>query len=150
MNFQPWCGDQVKTDMLMPIGNSILMSPGMRSLLVVEDYDKLRAVLGHHFERRGYRVYSATRGKDAEAIAHSVLPQAVLLDYDLGGEDVLSIAKRLKAILPGSPIIITGGPDNAIVRAKIAAVEGVSYFPKTHELASLDELLDTAFAKRAG
>ena len=132
----------------MPIGNSLQPGLAMRSLLVVEDYDKLRAVLGHHFERRGYRVYSATRGKDAEAIAHSLLPQAVLLDYDLGGEDVVLIAKRLRVIVPGSQIIITGGPDNVIVRAKIDAIEGVSYFPKTHELALLDELLDAPFGKR--
>lgn len=126
----------------MPIGNQLHHSLGMRSLLVVEDYDKLRAALGHHFERRGYRVYSASRGKDAEAIAHSLLPQAILLDYDLGSEDAMTIAKHLRSILPGSAIIITGGPDNALIRQKIGAIDGVKYLPHTHELGSLDELIE--------
>ncbi len=124
------------------------MGRAVPSLLVVEDYDKLRAMLGHHFERRGYRVYSVSRGKDAEAIAHSLLPQLILLDYDLAGEDALTIAKHLQAILPGSQIVITGGPDNALVRAKMNALEGVSYFPKTHELSMLDKFLDSLLAER--
>jgi DNA-binding response OmpR family regulator len=132
----------------MPIGNPIYTSRAIPSLLVVEDYDKLRAVLGHHFERRGYRVYSVSRGKDAEAIAHSLLPQVILLDYDLAGEDALMIARHLQTILPGSKIIITGGPDNAMVHAKIEALDGVVYFPKTHELTSLDELIDATVDSR--
>lgn len=134
--------------MLMPIGNPLHMSRAIPSLLVVEDYDKLRAMLGQHFERRGYRVYSVSRGKDAEAIAHSLLPQVILLDYDLAGEDALTIARHLQTILPGSKIIITGGPDNAVVHAKIKALDGVAYFPKTHELSTLDELIDAAIDKR--
>jgi DNA-binding response OmpR family regulator len=116
---------------------------------VIEDYDKLRAALGRHFEKRGFRVYSVTRGKDAEAIAHSLLPQAILLDYDLASEDAVTVAKHLRAILPGSVIIITGGPNNALVRAKIADADSVEYLPYTHELSSLDKLLDSVAFPRA-
>jgi len=126
----------------MPIGNQPYPGAGIQTLLVVEDYDKLRAALGQHFERRGYRVYSVSRGRDAEAIAVSVLPQAVLLDYDLGSEDAVMLAKHLRAILPGSTIVITGGPDNALVRTKIEAVGNIQYLPHTHELASLDALIE--------
>lgn len=128
--------------MLMPIGNPLNLSMGMRSILVVEDYDKLRAALGHHFERQGFRVFSASRGKDAEAIAHSLLPQAVLLDYDLGSEDSIMIAKHLRAILPGSTIVMTGGPNNAMVQAKVSKLDNVKYFPHTHDIDTLDSLLE--------
>jgi DNA-binding response OmpR family regulator len=129
--------------MLMPIGNQLYTGTGIRTLLVIEDYDKLRAALGQHFERRGYRVYSVSRGKDAEALAESVLPQAILLDYDLGSEDAVLLAKQLRRILPGSTIVITGGPDNELVRSKIERVSGVKYLPHTHELTVLDALIDS-------
>jgi DNA-binding response OmpR family regulator len=128
--------------MLMPIGNQLYKGAGIQTLLVIEDYDKLRAALGQHFERRGYRVYSVSRGRDAEAIAVSVLPQAVLLDYDLGSEDAVMLAKHLRAILPGSTIVITGGPDNALVRRKIESVSNIQYLPYTHELTALDTLIE--------
>jgi DNA-binding response OmpR family regulator len=132
--------------MLMPLGTQPYRGAGIRTLLVIEDYDKLRAALGQHFERRGYRVYSVSRGKDAEALAVSVLPQAVLLDYDLGSEDAVMLAKHLRVILPGSAIVITGGPDNILVRSKIEAVGGIQYLPHTHELASLDALIEAMTA----
>lgn len=126
----------------MPIGNLPYTGLGIRSLIVIEDYDKLRAALGQHFERRGFRVYSVSHGKDAEAIAHSLLPQAILIDYDLAAEDAVTIARHLRAILPGSAIIITGGPNNAIVRARIEAADNIQYLPYTHELTALDSLID--------
>jgi DNA-binding response OmpR family regulator len=128
--------------MLMPIGNQPYKGTGIRTLLVVEDYDKLRAALGQHFERRGCRVYSVSRGRDAEAIAVSMLPQAVLIDYDLDSEDAVLTAKHLRTILPGSTIVITGGPDNVLVRRKIEAIGNIQYLPQTHELASLDALIE--------
>jgi DNA-binding response OmpR family regulator len=115
---------------------------GNQSLLFIEDFDRLRLALEQHFEKRGYRIYSATRSTDAEALAHSILPQAIFLDYDLAADDAVTVAKQLRTILPGSIIIITGGPNNAIVRSRIEAAGNIRYQPFIHELVTIDQLLE--------
>jgi DNA-binding response OmpR family regulator len=72
----------------------------VRSILILEDFDRIRHFFAHHFEKRGFRVYSAARLQDAEAVALTVLPQVVIIDYDLEREDASKDTLRRRFCIP--------------------------------------------------
>src|SRR5206468_1189404 len=79
-------------------------------LLIVEDFDGIRALLAHHFQGHGYGVCSAATVRDALTIAKDEHPRVVIVDYDMSGEDATKAVTRLRAELPESYIVMMGGP----------------------------------------
>lgn len=110
-------------------------------LLIVEDYEKMRLFFARHFEKNGYRVYSAARIGDAERLAHSVLPSVIFVDYDLERENAYEAVKRLHSVVPGARIIVFGGVESDDIRTKIVALGGTDYVPHGYDIEKLDSLL---------
>jgi DNA-binding response OmpR family regulator len=110
-------------------------------LLIVEDYEEMRLFFAHHFEKNGYRVYSAARIGDAESLAHSVLPNVILIDYDLGSENAYDAVKKLHEIVPGARIIVFGGVESDEIRSKIVALGGTDFVSGGYDIEKLESLL---------
>jgi DNA-binding response OmpR family regulator len=110
-------------------------------LLIVEDYEKMRLFFARHFEKNGYRVYSAARIGDAESLAHSVLPGVILVDYDLERENAYEAVKRLHSVVPGARIIVFGGVESDEIRSKIVALGGTEFVSQGYDIEKLDSLL---------
>jgi len=110
-------------------------------LLIVEDYEKMRLFFARHFEKNGYRVYSAARIGDAESLAHSVLPSVILVDYDLERENAYEAVKRLHSVVPGARIIVFGGVESDEIRSKIVALGGTDFVSQEYDIEKLDSLL---------
>ena len=110
-------------------------------LLIVEDYEKMRLFFARHFEKNGYRVYSAARIGDAESLAHSVLPSVILVDYDLERENAYEAVKRLHSVVPGARIIVLGGVESDEIRSKIVALGGTDFVSQGYDIEKLDSLL---------
>ncbi|HET6512667.1 MAG TPA: response regulator [Candidatus Kapabacteria bacterium] len=86
-----------------------------KNLLIVEDYDRLRALMAKPFERAGFTVYSATSPLDVLSMAKSLQPDIVILDQALSCTSAMLLLKMLRAQLPDSIVIMyaTGmGPEN--------------------------------------
>lgn len=110
-------------------------------LLIVEDYERMRLFFARHFEKNGYRVYSAARIGDAESLAHSVLPRVILIDYDLEHESAYDAVKKLHVVVPGARIIVFGGIESDEIRSKIIALGGTDFVPHGYDVEKLDSLL---------
>jgi CheY-like chemotaxis protein len=81
-----------------------------RRILILDDEESYRQILGRLLERRGYEVRSASEGDEALALGRVFQPDLLVVDWMLGGSQVgPEIAKALKARLPQlRTILITG------------------------------------------
>jgi ActR/RegA family two-component response regulator len=69
-------------------------------LLIIENFDKIRADLAHHFVSAGYRLFSAATLRDALTLSNDNIPDVVILDFELRGGQALSAIEQLRTCLP--------------------------------------------------
>ncbi|KQW02634.1 response regulator [Rhizobacter sp. Root1221] len=106
-------------------------------LLVVDDEPELRALLGEYFGRHGFDVQMAEDAARARAILATTVPQAVLLDINMPGENGLSLARWLREAHPrvGLLMLTTAGESvDRIVGLELGADD---YLPKPFEMREL-------------
>ena len=73
------------------------MSPETKKkILVIDDEEALVEALSARLESAGYAVLSAYTGEKGLQLARTELPDAIILDIYLPGEDGLAIIKQLK------------------------------------------------------
>ena len=116
----------------------------LQSMLILEDFDSIRAYLAHHFERLGFRVYSAARIGDAIAICQSMLPRVIIIDHDLIGEQWQDAVQEMRANLPGSTIIVMGGVASDGLRTEARGLGASQLFPGGYDLEKLDGIIQNA------
>jgi two-component system phosphate regulon response regulator OmpR len=80
-------------------------------LLVVDDDPSVRALLRDYFERHGFGVAEAADGAQMRAQIERELPDAVLLDIRLPGEDGLVLARYLRERYELGVIMVTASGD---------------------------------------
>jgi two-component system phosphate regulon response regulator PhoB len=66
------------------------------SILVVEDEDDIRELLGYNLVKEGFRAVLAASGEEALKAVRASLPDLVLLDLMLPGLDGLEVCRTLK------------------------------------------------------
>ena len=76
------------------------------SILLVEDNTSLRQELSDFLRDEGFKVTSASDGVEMNFALEQFVPNIVILDLNLPGEDGMSIAKRLRSALPGIGLIM--------------------------------------------
>lgn len=72
-----------------------------KTVLVVEDYDDSRYMMGRLLEMSGYRVLEAANGREAVQIAERECPDVVLMDLQmpvLDGFTATSLIRRIESI----------------------------------------------------
>jgi two-component system, OmpR family, alkaline phosphatase synthesis response regulator PhoP len=67
-----------------------------QTVLVVEDEDDIRELVGYNLLKEGYQVAGAASGEDALAAVESKPPELILLDIMLPGLDGLRVCRKLK------------------------------------------------------
>ena len=73
------------------------MAKGMTRILVVEDNEMNRDVLGRRLARHGYQVLLAGDGAAGLAVARAERPDLILMDLSMPEIDGWECARRLKA-----------------------------------------------------
>ena len=71
-------------------------TPGVLTVLVVEDSDVIRRVISLILEGEGYHVLATDRGRDVLALAQHARPAAVTLDLNLPDSDGRDVLRQLK------------------------------------------------------
>lgn len=100
-----------------------------RKLLLVDDEEGIRKVLGIALTDSGYKVYTAENGEDALSIFRKENPPIVLTDIKMPGMDGIELLKRIKHENPDTEVImITGHGDMnlAIKSLKYQAIDFVT------------------------
>ena len=100
----------------------------MKSILVVDDKEKLCKSLAWNFEHVGYKAFYATNGQQAVAAFSDNRIDVVLLDVMLADESGIDILKRLLAINARVPVIMItafASVDTAVQSIKLGAFDYV-------------------------
>lgn len=83
------------------------------ALLLVEDDVRLAELVSRYLENNGFRVTIATRGDQVVERVLRDIPDLVILDLGLPGEDGFTICRQLRPAY-GNPILILTARDNDI------------------------------------
>lgn len=73
-----------------------MVSPNSSNVLLVDDDQRIRGMLGQFLTERGLTVYEAPDGKRMFSLLKSVRVDVVVLDVMLPGEDGFSLCRRLR------------------------------------------------------
>ena len=110
--------------------------PANGRVLVVDDDPSVREMLAEYLGGHGYEVAQADRGTAMREAVEANLPDVVLLDLNLPGEDGLSLARFLRERFDVGIIMVTGAID---VADRVAGLEigADDYVTKPFELREL-------------
>src|SRR5450631_534930 len=77
-------------------------------LMIVEDFDFIRSIVGKSFQIKGYDIISAGNMQEAMAIGQWDQPHILFVDFDMSNDSYLTVS-ALHTILPLSQIILVNG-----------------------------------------
>jgi DNA-binding NarL/FixJ family response regulator len=120
-------------------------------VLIVDDTDHVRDMLGQMLELDGFELAgSARRGKEAIELLPSSRADIVIIDYKMPDMDGITATKQMRAFAPDIPVILyTAYLDDEIetaareagVNACVGKIEGIASLE--HEISALClELVD--------
>jgi len=99
-----------------------------QSILVVDDDPRLCRLVSRQLTREGYSVRTASGGEEMRRLISEALPDLVILDLMLPGEDGFSLARELRAQSSLGIVMLTGKTDTVdkIVGLEIGADDYVT------------------------
>ncbi|HSD26328.1 MAG TPA: sigma-54 dependent transcriptional regulator [Vicinamibacteria bacterium] len=124
------------------------MTPGA-SLLLVDDDEAFRTVLGRELAQLGYEVATAGSGDEALRRIAARAPEVVLLDLRLPGRDGLQVLEDVRRANPGVDVIMLtghGSIDTAIESVRAGAFD---YVAKPCPLDELEVRIQRALERQA-
>lgn len=87
----------------------MIEAPNVRRILLVDDDDTFRSVLGTALTRRGHEVSTAATGQEALELVSQTAYEVILLDLRLPDMDGLEVLKQLQEdSSPAGVIVLTG------------------------------------------
>lgn len=119
----------------------------MASLIIVDDDPALRAMLEDALVLAGHAIRVAGDAPALDALLQEDVPELVVLDVSLPGEDGLSIARRLRQTHSVGIIMLTGADD---VVDKVAGLEvgADDYVTKPFSLREFGARIDAVLRRR--
>ncbi len=99
-------------------------------ILIVDDDASLRTALGEYLSGAGYAVRVADGGAAMDARLAEAVPDLVVLDVMMSGEDGLAICRRLQGRAPVLMLSAMGETTDRIVGLEVGAAD---YLPKPFE-----------------
>ncbi|WP_166263606.1 response regulator [Marinobacter caseinilyticus] len=110
----------------------------MATVLLIEDDELLRVLLGSHLESAGFTVIQAEDGLQAQSIG--VEFDVVLCDLIMPNMDGVSFIEWIKADRPGTRIVTLSGADDPSLREKLEGLGVAEHFIKPLSSKRLEEL----------
>jgi DNA-binding NtrC family response regulator len=130
---------------------SPILYSGTETILLVEDEENLRKLVGVWLKAAGYQVFEAANGSEALKLWSDRIGQLDLLVTDMvmpGGMNGLELAEEFKKLKPQLPVIILSGYSNDLLPDRVAYRTDLTFLGKpckTQVLnATLRRLLDQA------
>ena len=107
------------------------------TVMVVDDDELIRKVVGIYFANRGHHVLSARDGQDCLEQLRSSNPDVVLLDVTMPGLDGWEVCRRIREFSDVPVAMLTARAQEAD-RAKGSVVGATAYVTKPVSLKELD------------
>lgn len=118
-------------------------------LLIVDDEELYRELLGGRLGRQGYRITAAAEGSTALRFVEQGGIDLALIDMKMPGMDGIELLERIKRIAPRMEIVVLtghGSIDSAIAAMKLGAFD---YLTKPCQLTELDLVVARALERTA-
>ena len=119
------------------------------TVLLVEDTEDNRQMMGRLLEMSGFRVVEATNGREAVEVAARENPRIILMDLSLPFIDGLAATRRIRD-LPGLnkvPIVAVSAHDTADFHHEALAAGCDAYLTKPIDFSELEEVMRRMIAK---
>jgi two-component system response regulator EvgA len=118
----------------------------MRSVLIVDDHAPFRVVMRRLLEGDEFRVVGeAGDGPDALAAVRALVPDVVLLDVNLPGDDGFAICERLQELPAAPAVVLTSSHDLSSFRRRLRTSLALGFISKRDITpAALVSLLEAA------
>ena len=114
----------------------------MKNIYVVDDDFDILFLLNKWFSRNGIFVKTFSSSAPLYQALQESLPDMIVLDINLHGEDGREICKQIKQIYPGQfPVILFSGNENLLKKFKDSLADGV--LRKPFSLSEITQLLNT-------
>jgi signal transduction histidine kinase len=110
-------------------------------VLIVDDEEGIRKVLGVSLTQAGYRVLTAAQGKDAIQMVRSEYPEIVLADIKMPGMDGIDLLKRIKEESPETEVIIMTGHADLDFAVKSLQFDAADFITKPIHYEALEVAL---------
>jgi len=117
-----------------------------RTVLVADDDPAIREMFEEFFVAKGYQVRTAVDGAAAVRELTGRAPDVVLLDIDMPGLSGVDALPTLKALAPGTAVIMVSGTTDVEVARRALAAGAFDYATKPVDLNRLLESVETAVA----
>lgn len=114
-------------------------------VMLVDDEDAIREILGLSIADLGYEVETAANGEAAIALFSNFAPSIVLTDIKMPGMDGIELLKRLKDLNPDTEVIMVSGHGDMDLVVKSLQYEALDFITKPIR----DELLVSALKRAA-
>jgi two-component system phosphate regulon response regulator OmpR len=106
-------------------------------VLVVDDEAELRSLLVEYFSRHGFEAREAADAAAARGLVAQSLPDVMVLDVNMPGEDGLSLARWLREAHPGLGIVMLTTAGEAVDRVVGLELGADDYIAKPFEMREL-------------
>jgi two-component system response regulator AtoC len=109
-----------------------------RHILIVDDEELYRELLGGRLGRQGYRISEAGDGEGALRCIEEGGVELALIDIKMPGMDGIELLERIKQLAPRTEVVVLtghGSIDSAIAAMKLGAFD---YLTKPYQLTELD------------
>ncbi len=104
----------------------------MPTILVVDDSEVDRRVMGGLLERGGHRVAYAPDGCEALAFLDRSVPDLILTDLLMPRMDGLQLVREVRGRFPSVPVILITGQGSEALAVEALKQGAASYVPKLH------------------
>lgn len=115
--------------------------PGEPTLLIVDDDDAFRQVLGRAMARRGFAVTLASNASEAEALAREHVFEYAIVDVRMPGKGGIELCAALRAIDEGTRIVVLTGYGTIANAVSAMRAGAVDYLMKPADAAACEKAL---------
>ena len=120
----------------------------MAQLLIIEDELVLAKNMARFFERQGHDVAVAHDGPAGLALAREVMPDVVVVDFQLPGMDGVEVIKALRQLDDQMRIVMVTGHGTVAVAVEAMKAGSMDILTKPVTLESLRDVVERAVSQR--
>jgi DNA-binding NtrC family response regulator len=120
----------------------------MGKVLVIEDSEDLRLVIGDIVKKAGYKVFTAATGNEGLQLLECQLIDLVFLDIGLPDANGIELIGPIHEIAPDVDIVMLTGNDDATSAVTSLKSGAVDYILKPFDIAELRHVLDRLMGGR--
>jgi two-component system, NtrC family, nitrogen regulation response regulator GlnG len=120
----------------------------LSKILVVDDDDAIRTVVGEALRRAGHDVALAETAAEQEALLISYKPDLLITDVVLPDGDGLDLVPSILARFPGLPVIVISAQNTLSTAVRAREKGAFEYLPKPFDLDDLCGAVTEGLARR--